>query len=111
MTQHPRQILPSGGPAIIDQSGVAVSDSRLKPCEELLERSTVLRGDGFLVRAAALEDIIEAKERAGRPKDGEGLPELAGTPRRGQGLSRSRRILWVATRTVGYSRAAGRRQN
>jgi len=29
-----------------------------------------------VVRAAALEDIIKAKERAGRPKDLEALPEL-----------------------------------
>ena len=57
-------------------AGLEASDGRLKPYEELLERSTVLRGDGFVLRAAALDDIIEAKERADRPKDREGLPEL-----------------------------------
>lgn len=35
-----------------------------------------LQGDGFVIRAAALEDIIRAKERANRPKDREALPEL-----------------------------------
>lgn len=29
-----------------------------------------------MIRAAGLDDIIEAKERADRPKDREGLPEL-----------------------------------
>ena len=43
---------------------------------ELVQRSAVFQGDGFLIRTAALEDIINAKERAGRPKDREALPEL-----------------------------------
>jgi hypothetical protein len=57
-------------------AGLVAADGRLKPYEELLERSTVLHGDGFIIRAAALDDIIEAKERANRPKDKEALPEL-----------------------------------
>lgn len=57
-------------------AGLEASDGRLKPYEELAERSTVLHGDGFVIRAASLDDIIEAKERANRPKDREGLPEL-----------------------------------
>lgn len=57
-------------------AGLEAADGRLVPFEELSERATVLRGDGFVVRAAALEDIITAKERAGRPKDLEALPEL-----------------------------------
>jgi len=57
-------------------TGLEAIDGRLKPYEELIGRSTLLQGDGFVVRAAALEDIIEAKERADRPKDREALPEL-----------------------------------
>lgn len=56
--------------------GLEAADGRLKAYEELLERSTTLRGDGFVIKAASLDDIIEAKERANRPKDREGLPEL-----------------------------------
>ncbi|MDA8047561.1 MAG: hypothetical protein M0Z30_20400 [Actinomycetota bacterium] len=52
------------------------ADGRLKPYDELAQRSTFLRGEGFVVRAASLDDIIEAKERANRLKDREGLPEL-----------------------------------
>jgi predicted nucleotidyltransferase len=48
----------------------------LVPYEELVERSTVLRGDGFVIPAAGLEEIIRAKERADRIKDREALPEL-----------------------------------
>lgn len=44
--------------------------------EERAERATVLHGDGFAIRVAALDDIIRAKERANRPKDQQALPEL-----------------------------------
>jgi hypothetical protein len=57
-------------------AGLEASDGRLKPYEELATRSTTLQGEGFVIRAASLDDIIEAKERANRPKDQEGLPEL-----------------------------------
>ncbi|HVX22719.1 MAG TPA: hypothetical protein VHB02_15325 [Acidimicrobiales bacterium] len=57
-------------------AGLEASDGHLAPYEELVQRATVLQGDGFVVRAAALEDIIAAKERADRPKDREALPEL-----------------------------------
>lgn len=57
-------------------AGLEASDGRLRPYEELLERATTLQGDGFVIRAASLDDIIEAKERANRPKDREALPEL-----------------------------------
>jgi hypothetical protein len=57
-------------------AGLEAPDGRLIPYEELAERATVLQGDGFVIRAAALEDIIAAKERADRPKDREALPEL-----------------------------------
>ena len=54
--------------------GLEAPNGRLVPYEELAERATVLHGDGFSIRAAALDDIIAAKERAGRPKDREALP-------------------------------------
>lgn len=57
-------------------AGLEAPDGRLVPYEELVGRATVLHGDGFVIRAAALEDIINAKERAGRPKDHEALPQL-----------------------------------
>lgn len=57
-------------------AGLEDRDGRLVPYEELVERATALPGDGFEIRAAALDDIIAAKERAGRTKDEEALPEL-----------------------------------
>ena len=57
-------------------AGLEASDGHLRPYEELLERATTVQGAGFVIRAASLDDIIEAKERANRPKDREGLPEL-----------------------------------
>jgi predicted nucleotidyltransferase len=57
-------------------AGLEVTDGHLVPYDELMTRSTVIRGDGFVVRAAALEDIIVAKERANRSKDHDSLPEL-----------------------------------
>jgi len=46
------------------------------PYEELVERAAVFQGDGFVICTAAFDDIINAKERADRPKDREALPEL-----------------------------------
>lgn len=57
-------------------AGLEAADGRLVPFEELIGRSSVIRGDGFVLHAASLDDIIAAKERAGRPKDLEALPEL-----------------------------------
>ena len=57
-------------------AGLEAPDGHLVTYEELAERATLLRGDGFTIRAAALDDIIAAKERAKRPKDHETLPEL-----------------------------------
>jgi hypothetical protein len=57
-------------------AGLVDRDGRLVPYEELAERASVLQGDGFEIRAAGLEDIIRAKERADRIKDREALPEL-----------------------------------
>ena len=44
--------------------------------EELLSRSMVVRGDGFVVHVASVDDIIAAKIFANRDKDREALPEL-----------------------------------
>jgi hypothetical protein len=57
-------------------AGLEAPDGRLVPYEELALRATVLQGDGFVIPAAGLEDIIRAKERADRNKDREALPEL-----------------------------------
>lgn len=56
--------------------GLIGADGRLVPYEALTQRETLIRGGGFTIRAAALEDIIAAKEHAGRPKDLAALPEL-----------------------------------
>ena len=56
--------------------GLASLDGRLMPYEELVGRESLIQGEGFTIRAAALEDIITAKEPADRPKDREALPEL-----------------------------------
>jgi hypothetical protein len=57
-------------------AGLEAADGHLVPYDELVTRSTIIRGEGFVVRAAALEDIIVAKERANRSKDHDALPEL-----------------------------------
>jgi len=56
--------------------GLIGADGLLVPYEDLARRQTIIRGAGFTIRAAALEDIITAKKRAGRPKDHDALPEL-----------------------------------
>jgi predicted nucleotidyltransferase len=57
-------------------AGLEAPDGHLIPYEELVLRATLLYGNGFTIKAAALEDIIRAKERANRAKDREALPEL-----------------------------------
>lgn len=57
-------------------AGLEAPDGRLVPYEELVQRASVLQGEGFVIHAAGLDDIIRAKERADRPKDREALPEL-----------------------------------
>jgi predicted nucleotidyltransferase len=51
-------------------------DGHLVPYEEIAQRANLLQSDGVVVRAASLDDIIDAKERANRPKDREALSEL-----------------------------------
>jgi predicted nucleotidyltransferase len=58
------------------------STGRSVPYEELITRSTVLRGDGFVLHVASLDDVIAAKTFANREKDREALPELLGPQRR-----------------------------
>jgi hypothetical protein len=62
--------------------GLEAPDGRLVPYEELVERAAVFQGEGFVIRTASIDDIINAKERAGRPKDREALPELHEIQRR-----------------------------
>jgi hypothetical protein len=57
-------------------AGLAALDDRLVMYEELVQRESVLQGQGFVIHAAGLDDIIRAKEHADRPKDREALPEL-----------------------------------
>jgi hypothetical protein len=58
------------------------SSGRSVPYEELITRSTVLRGDGFVLHVASLDDVIAAKTFANREKDREALPELLGLQQR-----------------------------
>jgi hypothetical protein len=51
-------------------------EGRSVPYEELVTRSMVVRGDGFVVHVASADDIIAAKTFADRDKDREALPEL-----------------------------------
>lgn len=46
------------------------------PYHELLSRSLVVQGEGFVVHVASVDDIIAAKTFANREKDREALPEL-----------------------------------
>lgn len=57
-------------------AGLAAPGGRFVAYEELALRMQVLHGDRFTMRVAALEDIITAKELAGRDKDREALPQL-----------------------------------
>jgi predicted nucleotidyltransferase len=50
-------------------------EGRSVPYEELLTRSMLVRGDGFSVHVASVDDIIAAKTFANRDKDREALPE------------------------------------
>ena len=51
-------------------------EGRSVPYDELLKRSMIVRGDGFSVHVASVDDIIAAKTFANRDKDREALPEL-----------------------------------
>lgn len=57
-------------------SNIPARDGRRLSYEDLAQRSHLVHGDGFAIRAAALEDIIASKEWANRPKDHEALGEL-----------------------------------
>jgi hypothetical protein len=51
------------------------SEGKSVPYEDLVSRSLVIRGDGFLVNDASVDDIIAAKSFANREKDREALPD------------------------------------
>ena len=51
-------------------------EGRSVPYDDLLTRSMIVRGDGFEVHVASVDDIIAAKTFANRNKDREALPEL-----------------------------------
>ena len=55
---------------------IPAGDGRRVVYEELAARANLIQGDGFVIRAAALDDIIASKEWANRGKDREALPEL-----------------------------------
>jgi hypothetical protein len=60
------------------------SEGKSVPYEDLVSRSLVIRGDGFLVNDASVDDIIAAKSFANREKDREALPELIEIQKRNQ---------------------------
>jgi predicted nucleotidyltransferase len=51
-------------------------EGRSVPYEMLVTRSMIVRGDGFAVHVASVDDIIAAKTFANRDKDREALPDL-----------------------------------
>src|SRR5271170_7073977 len=63
-------------------AGLEAPDGHLVPYEEPVVRATLLYSNGFTIKAAALEDIIRAKERANRLRIGRPFPSYAryGTP-------------------------------
>lgn len=57
-------------------TNIPARDGRRFGYEDLAPRSHLVQGEGFAIRAAALEDIVASKEWANRPKDLEALREL-----------------------------------
>lgn len=57
----------------------------------LVSRSIIVRGDGFTVHVASVDDIIAAKTFADREKDREALPELLGIQEREHSFKRQER--------------------
>ena len=55
---------------------IPAGDGRRVFYEELVGRASLLQGDGVVIRAAALDDIIASKEWTNRAKDREALAEL-----------------------------------
>ncbi len=62
-------------------TNIPARDGHRLTYEDLEQRSHVVQGDGFSIKAADLADIIASKEWADRPKDHEALPELLGIAR------------------------------
>jgi hypothetical protein len=57
-------------------TNIPARDGRRLGYEDLVHRANIVQGDGFVVRAANLADIVASKEWADRPKDREALAEL-----------------------------------
>lgn len=64
-------------------------DGRRKTFDHLAERVQLIDQGNRQVRVAALDDIIESKQWAGRPKDRDALPELRQLRRRQPGARSS----------------------
>ena len=57
-------------------TNIPARDGRRLGYEDLVHRANIVQGNGFVVRAANLADIVASKEWADRPKDREALAEL-----------------------------------
>jgi len=67
-------------------------EGRSVPYEELMSRSIIVRGDGFTVHVASVDDIIAAKTFANREKGREALPELLDIQEREHSFKRHERF-------------------
>lgn len=67
-------------------------EGRSVPYEELVSRSIMVRGNGFTVHVASVDDIIAAKTFADREKDREALPELLDIQEREHSFKRQERF-------------------
>jgi hypothetical protein len=57
-------------------TNIPARDGKRMSYEDLEPRATVIDAGGFTIRAAGLQDIVDSKEWADRPKDHEALGEL-----------------------------------
>jgi hypothetical protein len=57
-------------------TNIPARDGRRLGYEDLAHRTNIVQGNGFVIRAANLADIVASKEWADRPKDREALAEL-----------------------------------
>ena len=57
-------------------TNIPAGDGRRLRYEDLAHRANIVQGNGFVLRAANLADIVASKEWADRPKDREALAEL-----------------------------------
>lgn len=57
-------------------AGLPAIDGRLRPYDALVQQATNIRVAGVVVHVAGLDDIINSKRWANRPKDLDAIPEL-----------------------------------